>query len=191
MFSCEVVFVSFMTPRTVAGQAPLSIRFPRQNNRSGLPFPSPEDLSNPGIKSVSPALAGGFFTTKGEVKSLSRVRLFATPWTVAYQAPLSMGFSRQEYWSGLPFPSPGDLPDPGIEPRSPTLEADALTSEPPGKPFTTKPPGKPDVNVNPSIFLVLHHYNTVILSKLFNHLEPHFSHLKKRKIPIFLLRYTF
>ena len=66
-------------------------------------------------------------------KSLSRVRLFATPWTVAYQAPLSMGFSRQEYWSGLPFPSPGDLPDPGFEPRSPALEADALTSEPPGK----------------------------------------------------------
>ena len=53
------------------------------------------------------------------VKSLSRVRLFAIPWTVAYQAPQSMGFSRQEYWSGLPFPSPGDLPDPGIESRSP------------------------------------------------------------------------
>ena len=71
---------------------------------------------------------------KGKVKSLSRVRLFATQWTVAYQAPLSMGFSGQEYWSGLPFPSPGGLPDPGIEPRSPSLEADTLTSEPPGKP---------------------------------------------------------
>ena len=68
------------------------------------------------------------------MKSLSRVRLFVTPWTVAYQASLSMGFSRQEYWSGLPFPSPGDLSDPGIEPRSPTLGAKALTSEPPGKP---------------------------------------------------------
>ena len=68
------------------------------------------------------------------MKSLSRVQLFGTPWTVAYQAPLSMGFSRQKYWSGLPFPSPGDLPDPGIEPGSPALEADALTSEPPGKP---------------------------------------------------------
>ena len=66
-----------------------------------------------------------------EVKSLSRVRLFATPWTVAYQASLSMGFSSQEYWSGLPFPSPGDLPDPRIEPRSPTLQADTLPSEPP------------------------------------------------------------
>ena len=52
------------------------------------------------------------------VKSLSRVRLFATPWTVAYQASQSMGFSRNEYWSGLSFPSPGDLPDPGIEPWS-------------------------------------------------------------------------
>ena len=60
-------------------------------------------------------------------------RLFATPWTAAYQAPLSMGFSRQEYWSGLPFPPPGDLPDPGIEPGSPALEADALPSEPPEK----------------------------------------------------------
>ena len=55
------------------------------------------------------------------LKSLSRVQLFATPWTVAYQASQSMGFSRQEYWSGVPFPSPGDLPDPGIEPGSPTL----------------------------------------------------------------------
>ena len=59
------------------------------------------------------------------MKSLSRVQLFATPWTVACQAPLSMGFSRQEYWSGLPFPSPEDLPNPGIEPESPTLQADA------------------------------------------------------------------
>ena len=68
------------------------------------------------------------------MKSLSCVRLFATPWTVTYQAPASIGFSRQEYWSGLLFPSPGDLPDPGIEPGFPTLEADTLTSEPPGKP---------------------------------------------------------
>ena len=68
-----------------------------------------------------------------KVKSLSPVQLFATLWTVAYQASLSMGFSRQEYWSGLPLPSPEDLPDPRIEPRSPALEADALTSESPGK----------------------------------------------------------
>ena len=68
------------------------------------------------------------------MKWLSHVQLFATPWTVAYQVPPSMGFSRQECWSGLPFPSPGDLPDPGIEPGSPALQTDALPSEPPGKP---------------------------------------------------------
>ena len=67
---------------------------------------------------------------KVKVKSLSRVRLLASPWTTAYQAPSSMGFSRQECWSGLPFPSPGDLPDPGIEAGSPALQADALPSEP-------------------------------------------------------------
>ena len=72
---------------------------------------------------------------KVKVKSLSRIRLFVTLWTVAYRAPPSIGFSRQEYWSGLPFPSPEYLPDPGIEPGSPALEADTLTSEPPGKPF--------------------------------------------------------
>ena len=65
------------------------------------------------------------------VQSLSRVRLFATPWAVAYQAPLSMGCSRQKYWSGLPFPSPGDLA--GAEPRSPALQADSFLPEPPGK----------------------------------------------------------
>ena len=70
-----------------------------------------------------------------KVKLLSCVRFFATPWTVAYQAPPSMGFSRQEYWNGLPFPSPGALPDPGIEPGSPALQADALPSEPPAKPI--------------------------------------------------------
>ena len=74
------------------------------------------------------------FFNKVKVKMLSHVRLLATLWTVAHQAPLSMGFSRQEYLSGLPFPSPGDFPDLGIEPRSPALQADALTSESPGKP---------------------------------------------------------
>ena len=69
------------------------------------------------------------------MKSFSHVRLFATPWTVVYQASPSMGFSRPEYWSGLPFPSPGDLPDPRIEPKSPALQADALPSKPPGKPL--------------------------------------------------------
>ena len=88
----------------------------------------------------------GEFYLITKVKSLSCVQLFATPWTKAQQAPPSMGFSRQEYWSGLPFPSPGDLPDPGIKPRSPALQADALTSEPPGKPkahWNTQPKGRP------------------------------------------------
>ena len=65
-------------------------------------------------------------------KSLSSVRLFVTPWTVAHQAPPSMEFPRQEYWSGLSFRSPGDLPDSGIEPRSPALLADTWPPEPPG-----------------------------------------------------------
>ena len=60
--------------------------------------------------------------------------ILAAPWTMAHQAPLSMGFSRQEYWSGLPFPSPGNFPDPGIEPRSPALQADSLPTELQGKP---------------------------------------------------------
>ena len=62
-----------------------------------------------------------------------RVQLFATPWTGAHQAPLSTGFAMQEYCSGFPFSSPGDLPDPGIEPGSPALQADSLSSEPSGK----------------------------------------------------------
>ena len=66
------------------------------------------------------------------VESLSCVQLFVTPWTGVCQAPLSMGFSKQEYWSGLPFPYPGDLPDPGIDPRSPTFQAHSLPSEPLG-----------------------------------------------------------
>jgi len=66
---------------------------------------------------------------------LSDVRLFVTPWTVAGQAPLSMGFSRQEYWRGLPFPSPEDLPDPGIEPASSALAGQFFTPEPPENPF--------------------------------------------------------
>ena len=80
---------------------------------------------------------------KVKVKSLSRVRLFATLWTVVHQAPLSMGIL--QYWSGLPCPPPGDLPNPGIEPRSPALQADTLTSEPPGKPIWDRWGDKPGV----------------------------------------------
>ena len=70
----------------------------------------------------------------GTMKALSHVWLFLIPWAVACQAPLSMEFSRQEYRSGYPFPSPGDLPHPGLEPRSPALQADSWPSEPPRKP---------------------------------------------------------
>ena len=77
------------------------------------------------------------------VKLLILIRLFATPWTVAYQAPLSMGFSKQWYWSGLPFPSRGDLPHPGIEPRSPALWTDALLSKPHTRRTSTLTPALP------------------------------------------------
>ena len=76
-----------------------------------------------------------YYMILGKVKALvtSHVWLFAAPWTVAHKAPLSIEFSRQEYWSGLPFPSPGCLPNPGIKPGSPALQANSLPSEPPGK----------------------------------------------------------
>ena len=103
--------------------------------------------------SSQPCTAGGFFTNSAtsEVKLLSCVRLFATPWTVAYQASPSMGFSRQEYRSGLPFPSPGDLPEPGIEPGSPSLEADTLTSEPPEKISATRKNPNLESILNPCV----------------------------------------
>ena len=81
------------------------------------------------MQSKTPELLSLLKSESEVAQSLSRVRLLATLWTVAHQVPLPISFSRQEYWSGLPFPSPGDLPDPGIEPRSPTLQADALTSQ--------------------------------------------------------------
>ena len=138
------------TPWTVARQAPLSIGFSRQAYWSGLPFPAAEDLPNPGIQPGSPASThrppASPEILNGRPHSLgydavpcvlSRVRLSLTPWTVAHQAPLSMGFPRQAYWSGLPFPPPWDLPDPGMEPASPVspvLQAGSLPAEPSGKP---------------------------------------------------------
>ena len=121
---------------------------PRQEYWSGLPFPPPGNLPNPGIEPVSlpsPELAHFFFfTTSVTVEAKSHLQqhhscggggglvtklcpTLAIPWTVACQAPLSMGFSRQEYWSGLPSPSPGDLPGPGIEPQSSVLQVDSFT----------------------------------------------------------------
>ena len=82
---------------------------------------------NQELSDVQAGFRKGRGKVKVKVKSLSRVRLFVTPWTVA---PLPMGFSRQEYWSGLQLPSPGDLPNPGIEPGSPALQTDTLPSEP-------------------------------------------------------------
>ena len=103
----------FATPWSVACQAPLPMEFSRQESWSGLPFSTLGDLPYPRIETaslVSPALAGRFFTTapprKPCIHIYSHVQLFATPWTVAHQAPPSMGSSRQEYWSGLAFPSP-------------------------------------------------------------------------------------
>ena len=95
--------------------------FSRQGYWSGVPLPSPHYLGDVIYIYIV------FLVTKSCLT-------LAIPWTVVHQASLSMGFSRQECWSGLPFPSPGDLPDPGIEPGSPALQADALLSEPPGKP---------------------------------------------------------
>ena len=132
-----------MTPWTVALQAPLSTGFSRQEYCSGLPLPSPGDLPYTGIKPaplLSPALAGRFFTTSAtwEARSVSCSVMSdsVTPWTVARQAPLSMGFSRQEYWSGVPCPPPGDLPNPGIKPAFLLFLAFAggsLPLVPPGK----------------------------------------------------------
>ena len=97
--------------------------------------------SSSGVKPPRSAYSNNFKKERKSkrVKSLSRVRLLVTPWTVAHQAPLFVGFSRHKYWSGLPFPSPEDLPNLGIKPRSPTLQANTLTSELPGKPLKPAP----------------------------------------------------
>ena len=108
----------------------------------GVAIPFSRGSSQPrGCTHVS-CTAGRFFTVLATRESESEITqscpTLCDPWTVAYQAPPSMGFFRQEYWSGLPFPSPGDAPNPGIKPGFPALEADALTSEPPGKPIATR-----------------------------------------------------
>ena len=138
------VMSNSVTPWTVACQAPRPWNSPSKSTGVGchalLQDIFPTQWSNPHllhplcqVGSLPLAPPGKSIMVYSEVKSLSRVRLFVTPWMVAYQAPQSMEFSRQEYWSGLPFPSPGDLPNPGIEPRSPALQTDALPSEPLGK----------------------------------------------------------
>ena len=115
---------------------------PRACAAAQCPFPAQDDCC-PACDGEGQGLGGGL-GGRGQglldcpvcVRSrFSHVRLFVTPWIVAHQASLSMGFSRQEYWSGLPFPSPGDLPNPEVKPRSPALQADSLPSEPVNKQF--------------------------------------------------------
>ena len=131
----------FATLWTVACQSPLSMEFSRQEYWSGSPFPSPDDLHDPGIKTASPALADGFFIIAPLGKPpeqdwvTQRCLTLCDPVDCSPQALLSMGSSRQEYWSGSPFTSPEDLPDPGIKPWSPALQAGSLPSEPPEKPL--------------------------------------------------------
>ena len=139
------------TPWTVAREAPPSMGFSRQEYWSGLPFPPPVDLPDPGIEPLSltsPAMVreralSHTYSTRQTSTKLYRNRvinffmcilshfshawLFAILWTEACHAPLSMGFSRQEYWSGLPFPPPGHLSSPGMEPTS--LTSTALANE--------------------------------------------------------------
>ena len=115
----------FVTPWTVAHLGPLSMEISRQEHWSGLPCLSPGYLASPGIEHtslMSPTLSGRFFTISttwefhAMLRRFSSVWLFVTPWTVAHQVPLFMGLSRQEHWSRLPCPPPGDLLDPGIKP---------------------------------------------------------------------------
>ena len=94
------------------------------------PYPYPG-----GLRSVGSHRVGYDWSNLAAVAAASHIQLTAIPWTIAHQAPLSMGFPRQEHWSRLPFPSPGDLPNPGIKPRSPTLAGRFLTTEPWGKPY--------------------------------------------------------
>ena len=103
-------------------------KFTGTGDRGWVALPaSPGPLGNltlPGYLSLMGQMRGVRYSESESIESLSRIRLFVTLWTAACQAPLSMGFSRQEYWSGLPFPSSRDLPDPGIKPGSPALQAD-------------------------------------------------------------------
>ena len=115
------------------GSIPESGRYPGVGNDNPLQY---SHLENPMDREAW--LATVHSVAKNWTQQLlSHVQLFAIPWTVAHESPLSVEFSRQEDWSGLPFPSPGDLPDLGMELESPTLRADSLSSKPPGKPAAT------------------------------------------------------
>ena len=113
----------------------------KQEGKQGIVLPSrtsrtPSSLCAPVGARNPRAAAYQLSLCTVSAQSLTCVQLFSIPWTVALQAPLSMGFPRKEYWSGLPFPSPGDLPNPGIEPASPALAGRFCTTEPSGKPLS-------------------------------------------------------
>ena len=159
---CLITSDSLWPPWTIDRQVPLSMEFSRQEYWSRLPLPFQGIFPTQGWNSclLSPALADGFFTTepsgkprfstnpyhwwkkKKKCESVSHPgrSIFCISMTVASQSLLSMGFSRQKYWGGQPFPSPGDFPNPGIKPVSLALQVDSLLCEPPGKPLTADSP---------------------------------------------------
>ena len=124
MLSCFSCVQLFATPWTITHQIPLSIKLPGKNTGVGCHFL---------LQEIFPSQGSNPHLLHWQADSLP-----LTLWTVAHQAPLSMGFSRQEYWNGLPFFSPGDLPNPGIEPRSPALQADSLPLSCQGSPLKKK-----------------------------------------------------
>ena len=122
-----------MTPWTVASQAPLSMGFSRQEHWSGLPFPSPRDLPNRGIEPRSPALQADFFYQVSYKGSLRKKVTQSCPVLCNPMDYTVHGILLARILSWVPFPSPGDLPNPGIKPGSPTLQADSLPAEPQGR----------------------------------------------------------
>ena len=135
---------SLAPPWTVACQAPFSMGFSKQEYWRGLPCPSPFFFFFGFCKMKAQSLVCKYSVRLDcivrswsvvVIKSISHFQLLQPPWTVAHQAPLSMGFPRQEYWNGLKFPPPGDLTNSGIKSVSHALQADSLPIEPPGKPF--------------------------------------------------------
>ena len=138
----DLCWQCFVFQWPLARQASQSMEFSRQEYWSGMPFHFPEHDPDLGIEPSSLTLQVDASPSEPLLLLLSHfspVRLFATPWTVAYQASQSMEFSRQEYCSGLPFPSPRDLPNPGIQLVSPGLASGFFTTEPPGTPQRSSP----------------------------------------------------
>ena len=131
MLSCFSHVQLSVTPWTIARQASLSMDSPGKNTRVGCHAPLQGLFLTQGLTELQiyKEIELGLVKEESESVICSVMSNSVIPWTIAHQAPLGMEFSRQEYWSGLPFPSPGDLPDRGIEPRSPALQADSLPAE--------------------------------------------------------------